>query len=343
MPTKSSLSKFRKKISYRFFKKEFESLIGRYEAYRKTFKGYYIYAIDGDELVMPRSKELLALGYRSNRVKENKESWYLKNYIVHTYDVVNRVSKAVTFSANQNELAGAKKMIPKLESNSITLYDRLYFCRPLVATHRDAGNKFIARLKSNDSSVKYMNARSKRYHRSVVEGVEVHTHKIKNKKTGGYLYLATNLARGEFLKKELAQLYLRRWEVETSFRDSTETLQQSKLHSKTENEILQEVYAHYWLINHSKVQLALADQSDLTMWLNKEYRRSSLKMVYECIIDSFKQLVMGQTRGVIRRMLEIIRRTQEKRKHLSRSAPRKMRAAGRKGYNYNGVTERNNA
>ena len=59
MPVKSSLTKIRQSISYLFFKDIFVSLINDYEPMGRTFRGFYIYAIDGDQLTLPRSEDLV--------------------------------------------------------------------------------------------------------------------------------------------------------------------------------------------------------------------------------------------------------------------------------------------
>ncbi len=78
MPVKSSLSKIRQSISYLFFKNIFESLITDYEPLRKTFHGFYIYAIDGDQLALPRSKDLLKEGYCGTLAQMR---WKLISYV----------------------------------------------------------------------------------------------------------------------------------------------------------------------------------------------------------------------------------------------------------------------
>ncbi len=126
MPVKSSLSKIRQSISYLFFKNIFESLITDYEPLRKTFHGFYIYAIDGDQLALPRSKDLLKEGYCGYPCPNEMETHFLRMYLSHAYDVLSGVTKNLCFSPALNEIANAIQMIGSFESNSITLYDRLY-------------------------------------------------------------------------------------------------------------------------------------------------------------------------------------------------------------------------
>ena len=54
MPSKSALSRMRKRISYHFFKDQFEKLIKKADAHRLTYLGLRIYAIDGQMLTTPQ-------------------------------------------------------------------------------------------------------------------------------------------------------------------------------------------------------------------------------------------------------------------------------------------------
>jgi hypothetical protein len=76
MPAKGSLTKIRQSISYLFFKDLFDSLIKNYEPYRKMFRGFYIYAIDGDQLAIPCSEDILNHGYRGCPCPDKTETHY---------------------------------------------------------------------------------------------------------------------------------------------------------------------------------------------------------------------------------------------------------------------------
>ncbi len=93
MPVKSSLSKIRQSISYLFFKDIFESLITDYEPLRKTFHGFYIYAIDGDQLALSRSKDLLKEGYCGYPCPNEMETHFLRMYLNSTKMVTRFRSK----------------------------------------------------------------------------------------------------------------------------------------------------------------------------------------------------------------------------------------------------------
>ncbi len=52
-PVKSSLSEARDKVSYEFFGEIFNQDIARFKKMRKTYRGYYVNAVDGSDLDLP--------------------------------------------------------------------------------------------------------------------------------------------------------------------------------------------------------------------------------------------------------------------------------------------------
>lgn len=120
-PAKSSLSKFRKKISYKFFKNIFYSLTSSFEQYRETFRGRRIYAIDGKWAYIPRSNELLQEGFQGRKVSDWHESYQLRLHLTHAYDVLSGVSKGLRVSKHQDEIANACDMIKEFETGPILL------------------------------------------------------------------------------------------------------------------------------------------------------------------------------------------------------------------------------
>src|SRR5690606_36538050 len=76
VPVKSSLSEFRNNVSYNFFKDIYRDHLSQLS--RQTFKGFHIYAIDGDQFDLPASKEIISNGYRGYPVKGKRETHYPK-------------------------------------------------------------------------------------------------------------------------------------------------------------------------------------------------------------------------------------------------------------------------
>ena len=73
------------------------------------------------------------------------ETHFLRMYLSHAYDVLSGVTKNLCYSPALNEIANAIQMIGSFESNSITLYDRLYLSTEIIKAHAQASNFFIAR------------------------------------------------------------------------------------------------------------------------------------------------------------------------------------------------------
>ena len=67
--------------------------------------------------------------------------------------------------------------------------------------------------------------------------------------SGTYESIVTNLDKDEFTITEIKELYHRRWEIETSYRDLKYDLDLNTLHSKKRNLIEQEIYARLILYN----------------------------------------------------------------------------------------------
>lgn len=126
MPAKSALTQIRSRVSYQFFEDTFKKQIADFEALRPKYRGFHIYAIDGDQMTLPQSPDILRKGYRGYPCKDAKETYYPRMYVTHAVDVICGVTKDIAHSITNNECAAAVQMARSFEKNSITLYDRLY-------------------------------------------------------------------------------------------------------------------------------------------------------------------------------------------------------------------------
>ena len=152
-PVKSSLSEARSKISFSYFKDIYEADLKRFDKARKTYKGLYVYAVDGDDLNLPCSEDVLNQGYRGRLYAKGFETHYPKMYTVYAYDILNGLFHQFEYSAVHRELKSALELIPKFEKNSVTIYDRLYGSYPTMSAHANSGSYFVIRLKTNGDSI----------------------------------------------------------------------------------------------------------------------------------------------------------------------------------------------
>jgi hypothetical protein len=84
----------------------------------------------------------------------------------------------------------------------------------------------------------------------------------------------------------------------------------------------QELYAHYWLITYTRIQIALQDESDPEEFLNDEYKKPNFKLIFEFIVENIPSLVKKAYRLISREIKFLMSKSMEKRKHHSRSVVR---------------------
>jgi hypothetical protein len=318
----------RSRVSFRFFADAFKKLIGRAEVHRRTFRGYRLYGMDGLELVLPREKDILAHGCVGKAVGQYRETHYPRMYVLHCYDVLSEVTKAVEYSNQNEELTLAEKIIPTLEEKSISLYDRAFPSGRLIIAHRDAGNCFIARLSTSSfkQAVALLGLKIKR-RVAIIEGVKIRFIKVRNTKTGEDMLFMTNLPEYWVEPKTISALYGLRWEVESSFRDWVDTHKIEQWHSKKMNGILQEFFASLWLINYSRILILLESEENQLDPLSVEYEKPNFKLILDTVIEQLKDIFLGRFERLRERIKNLITRTTRLRKRRSRSYRRVLRGS----------------
>jgi hypothetical protein len=336
MPAKSALCRMRKRISYLFFKDQFEKLIRKADPHRKTYLGLIIYAIDGQMLTLPRSKEIADAGFNGRAVSKYRESYYPKGFLTHAYDVITGVSKTFRLSNRLHEQQDAEEMVAQLEKESLVIYDRLYFCIRLIQAHYARGNHFLFRCKRNAcKEIEDFLSDPKRPSTGsfFLRGkYEVNLVRVFNRETKKDEVFATSLP-VELLKANLIRkLYRLRWEVETSFHELTGITQAEQWHTKTVNGIYQEIYARFWLINYTKLQIHVHTQKPESP-LRDEYEKPNFKLLYNFILLSFPKILKGSPR-VLKEFELLRKKTLERRWHQKRRYPREIKQPA-SPYKYN--------
>lgn len=333
MPVKSSLSKYRAKISSLFFKDILNELLDCFR--RPTWRGYHVYATDGFELVLPSGGDLRAIGYKGKRLKTDSgakgETYYSHMYTVQTYDILSRTTKAIYLSTVNHETNGALDNIQKLESKSITLYDRGFCNNKVMRAHFEKRSHFFIRFKTGKSIPTEIKAfwASKKSHDSFLfannPDQRIYLFKIKHKKKKQTHVYATSVK--GVSKAEAEELYRLRWEVESGFRDQVNTLPLEQWHSKTENGVLQELYVRLWIMNFARIQQFLSEKP-IKNPLSRIYKRSNFKLILDFIIKHWTDF-FARKRKFLQKIKYLIKASTEKRKRYSRSAKRQLRYQNR--------------
>ena len=325
LPHKSALSQYRKQISFEFFKDFFLDINERSNKLRKTWNGLYVYAMDGLQLTLPRSQDIIDAGYSGRKVTKYLESYMPKMFSTMTYDILNGTVKDIRENPTLNEIADAESMIENLEDNSLTIYDRLYCCRKLILKHNDKHNYFLFRVRTNMfKEMRPIIHRKQKRMTVEIDGVTIHVIKIFNHSTNEWGYFCSNLPLRLVTEKTITKMYGLRWEVENAFRDFTSTICLEQWHSKFINGIRQELYVALVLYNF--VKLKILSKFDVARECMKDvYQKPNFKLLFGWVMSRIYKIFKG-VRGVMKGFDELLVRSLEKRKRRSRSYKREIKS-----------------
>ena len=254
----------------------------------KTFHGYRLLAGDGSDVNIPYNPEDTETFHKA-KGKRGYNQLHLNAF----YDILNGIYPDVVLEPDRksHERCAFNTMIdrhPK-DSKSIIMGDRGYEGYNLFAHIMEAGQKFIIRLKDEDSNgILSTHDFSEYYDENGEFDREIdfiltwkQTNEIKQQKQyvycsrkkfdfydennpfyamklrivcievapGKYEYLATNLDREEFPLGLLKEAYHLRWDEETSFRSLKYTIDLLHFHAKKREFIEQEAWAKLIVYN----------------------------------------------------------------------------------------------
>jgi hypothetical protein len=291
IPTPSALSQYRKNISYRFFRDAFIGSAAQAENLARTFRGRRVFGMDGFELNLPRSNDVLEHGYDGHFVSRHRKQYYPTMYTVFCSDVLSETIHAVRQSSHAGEGAMADEMIGELPEGSLCLYDRGFPSRKRMGAHFKAKNCFIFRLRTNSlPEGKQLLTQKFKTKKVTIEGHEVTIIKIRNTNTNEYSIYATNLPTSWIDEETISSLYKHRWECETLFLDLVNTIKTDQWHSLFLNGILQEFYAKLWLYNFTKLQILDTGQIDKNP-LNEAYQKPNFKLILDWVIEKLPKIL----------------------------------------------------
>jgi hypothetical protein len=240
VPTRQAFSKARDKISYRAFKDFFDKsceLVVDYET-PKLYKNYRLMAIDGTSFVVGKLEDLSEYFGTSTTVPG--KSMCRISAVVDVLD--DSIGNAIVapFSKGERELAIHQVKSLKNVSNALFLFDRGYWSAKLVADICDNNQKFIMRLQSSNTKSSVTGS----------DGCEINLRRHKFTLPSGIEeVLITNLSTEEMTDNELADLYPKRWGVETKYLELKDRLQIDKFSGTSSNSVLQDIFSTLYMSN----------------------------------------------------------------------------------------------
>lgn len=242
-----------------------------YERVRRI-KGYYVFAIDGTDLILPNSEE----GY--NKYGGNTSTNGFKTTMASAsciYDVVNRIIVDANINPYKtSELSSANRNIKALDElipfeKKIYLFDRGYISSNFIVNLFNLKHNFLFRLPSNvfktevssmttndelitiEMTKERLNAIRHEPHYEQMLSVDHIVVRIVKIRLGNGIeeILLTNLDANEFSIEELKELYRLRWEIETVYNSLKHKIQIEKFSGYKPIIIEQDFYASIYLWN----------------------------------------------------------------------------------------------
>ena len=334
-PTRSAFCQLRQLVKWKFFKAVFYLLIREVEDYRTTFGGLRIYAIDCQQLTLPRTKDLRNNGFNGRALEDDRETHTLRAYFTHCYDVLTGISKGVTFHNTLNEHRDRKILLPLVEEKSLVLYDALYFSEDMIAQHRQQKKCYFlakCRLDSTLELRSFRENKEKQITSTTRYGKPVYFVKVVHPKSREEAIFATDLPE-DWIKPELVRkLYRMRWPVETSFFEMTAITKCEQWHSKSLNGILQEFFCLLWLINFVKICMLLAGEKSPHP-LEDGYRKANFKLCFNFVVKKIGRFWSHPSK-LVAHLIRIVKQSTESRKRGTRCHPRELKGP-RSPYPYN--------
>ncbi len=268
---RSAVTKARKKVDWKYFRDIFNNSVKlAYETWPDdscfTWHGMSVFAFDGSTYVLPATQAIREKFDPESGLEYPGRGHYPECLVSTAYDVFRRIPVGRTIVGKKQacERTQAKEMIPHIPPNNIMLFDRGYPSYDLFYYSNTnysgyyifrcpAKNSFLAIDKFIESKKKesiisinpsnsFFKSLSKKDRKKAVP-IKLRVIKMTDKDGKASVLLTNLFDKDKFSKKEMIDLYFRRWEVENHYRDEKIYLEIEKFHSKSCNGIKQELFA----------------------------------------------------------------------------------------------------
>lgn len=251
--SKAAFCKARQRINPSAFEEMFRTTaIDFYETPGyKTFNGYRVCAIDGSDINLPNTKELLET-YGSEPYSNG--SIQVQAMVSCLYDVLNHVIIDATVNHYQsNERKLALRHLEKLDEikteKELLVMDRGYPSAELMKSIEDRGFKYLIRVNKDNYFREIRKAKTDcTLCRETKDGNLYYRLILITLKNGNTEALITNLEE-DFTKEMLMNLYQLRWGIETKYDDLKNKLQIENFSGIDPICILQDFYSTLFLSN----------------------------------------------------------------------------------------------
>jgi hypothetical protein len=283
---RSAVTKAREKVTWELFESLFHDAVDlAYTLYpddaANKWHGMSVYAIDGSKYDLPAT-EALRSEFDPSSGLQNGKGHYPQCLVSTAYDVFRRLPVARTIvPVNGSERQEATTLHAHIPDNGVILYDRGYPSYQQLAQHaRSYTGHFLFRCPAENTFPavrRFINSKKqedeiwitpsdkflKRI--SVTEWCQHKAIKVRVVKLyspdGTLSVLLTDLfGKNRYSAQEITNLYYRRWEIESFYRDEKITQEIEKFHSTSSNGIKQELFASVVMMVITRCLMVLSGQ-----------------------------------------------------------------------------------
>lgn len=227
------------------------------------YRGHVTRAIDGTQLVLPHSEDILELFERRKTTRGTGHYPYaLLVTALNVFTGQCRAARLANYTASEREQLMAMLDL-EFRPGDLSLLDRGFAGEEVFASFGDHGQYYLCRMRTCEkNSARYVRefVRSgkrdqtisvcvKRPDGSETE-IQIRLLRGPEDRDGNPVILATNLIdRSRYGRKSLVKLYGRRWEIETLYGRVKNLLNLEHFHAKSVNGILQEIFANLLVLS----------------------------------------------------------------------------------------------
>ena len=276
--SQQAFSKARQKIKPEAFKHLFEITVrGMMDDSQMTrFKGYRVFAIDGTELDLEPTKELVArYGQKKNNLNCKAKVSMLCE--VHEGIIIDAQMEAYYTSERELALKHLEAFEAYHQKKDLIIFDRGYPSRKLIATLHDKEMKYLMRVQRSFYSLIDESTQEDFY---LTMGYQKKSYKVRVVKlelpTRETETLLTNLGRKSFKKSEFMSLYFKRWPIETKYNTLKNKLEIENFSGRTLISVQQDFYATMYLSNLVAITKIMSDEE-----IKKQAKDKELKYKYQ--------------------------------------------------------------
>lgn len=265
-----SLSRSRKKLPWTIFRDILEDAVElAYKLWPRDpsylWHGMSVIGIDGSKYNLPATEDNRKEFDPQSGLQYDGKGHYPQCLVSTAYDVFRRIPVARTVvSIHGSERDEALNLLPSIRPGAVLLFDRGYPSYHLICSLRDNYNGyFIFRCPARSTfpaveefvrngrqegfillhpSNNYLDGLSRRQ-RKKAKVIQLRIIRLVSPDGTVSVLLSNLLNQSRYPGEDIVDLYFRRWEVETNYRNEKVVLEIEQFHGKSPNSIRQELFA----------------------------------------------------------------------------------------------------